>query len=194
MVRLFPQRVAYSAQGMNPRHRWLLTVGCIVLLLALQSRCVSSQWQGDACQRGQLNCDGISSTQLRTMEGVVDVLVVGAGLSGLVAAQALRRQGLQVLVVEARARLGGRIYAEEDKGCIDLGPAWTWPGHDVHLNALADTLGVDTAPQRNNGLDIYGGPTRAFRTGWNEGELKLQTVSETDTGPTLRIQVLLRLP
>ncbi|HEV8629204.1 MAG TPA: NAD(P)/FAD-dependent oxidoreductase [Thermoanaerobaculia bacterium] len=43
-----------------------------------------------------------------------DVVVVGAGVAGLVAARELRRQGLGVLVLEARDRIGGRVFTHRD--------------------------------------------------------------------------------
>jgi len=48
-----------------------------------------------------------------------DVIVVGAGVAGLEAAQRLRRAGLAVLVVEARARVGGRIDTHRPGGWQD---------------------------------------------------------------------------
>ena len=44
----------------------------------------------------------------------VDVLVIGAGLSGLRCASLLKRKGYSVLVLEARDRIGGRLHALRD--------------------------------------------------------------------------------
>src|ERR1041385_4181984 len=44
-----------------------------------------------------------------------DVIVIGAGVAGLAAARELRRPGISVIVVEARDRLGGRIYTARDE-------------------------------------------------------------------------------
>jgi monoamine oxidase len=47
---------------------------------------------------------------------IADVLVIGAGVAGLAAAQALSQAGLQVIVLEARDRLGGRVYTKQIAG------------------------------------------------------------------------------
>ncbi|MCQ4083076.1 protoporphyrinogen oxidase [Streptomyces sp. RB6PN25] len=50
------------------------------------------------------------------------VLVVGGGISGLVAAYDLSRSGAQVVVAESSERLGGKLYADEIAGVpVDLG-------------------------------------------------------------------------
>ena len=71
------------------------------------------------------------------------VAVVGAGLSGLLAARDLHRHGVEVLVLEAADRLGGRALSETTAlgSRVDLGGQWI--GHDHHrMMALAKELGV----------------------------------------------------
>ncbi|TMS52607.1 FAD-dependent oxidoreductase [Mycobacterium sp. DBP42] len=71
------------------------------------------------------------------------VVVVGAGISGLIAARELHRRGVDVVVLEAADRLGGRTMSETTAlgSTVDLGGQWI--GHDHHrLMALADALGL----------------------------------------------------
>lgn len=66
---------------------------------------------------------------------VYDVVIVGAGLSGLSAAKKLIQENKTVLVLEARNRLGGRIYTNREFGIpVDLGASWA---HDLPNNQLA---------------------------------------------------------
>jgi monoamine oxidase len=54
------------------------------------------------------------------------VLVVGAGMAGVAAAKNLQRQGLTVIVLEARSRIGGRVWTDwswQDVP-LDLGASW----------------------------------------------------------------------
>ena len=93
-----------------------------------------------------------------------DVLVVGAGLAGLTAATDLTAAGLDVLVVEAADRVGGRIRSEEAGGqTLDTGGAYTGTRHTA-VRALAATTGVptlSTAAAGDSLFDLRGRPTRS---------------------------------
>jgi monoamine oxidase len=84
----------------------------------------------------------------------VDVVVVGAGFAGLIAARVLDEAGRSVTVFEARDRIGGRTWTEEHHGTwIDLGGQWIGPGQD-RIAALVAELGFDTYPQHEQGDDV----------------------------------------
>jgi monoamine oxidase len=76
-----------------------------------------------------------------------DVIVVGAGYAGLVAADTLVDAGKKVLLLEARDRVGGRVYTRNygDGTYIDLGGQWVGPGQQ-HWYQLAKRAGIKTFP------------------------------------------------
>lgn len=95
-----------------------------------------------------------------------EVVVVGAGLSGLVAARRLHRAGVGVQVVEARDRVGGRLCTREIRGVpVDLGGQWIGPTQD-RVRALADGLGLATFPTFHDGRKLLelGGKVSAHRS------------------------------
>src|SRR5437660_9984251 len=75
----------------------------------------------------------------------VDVCVVGAGYAGLTAARRLSHSGKSVVGLEARDRVGGRIWTEHlsDGSPVDRGGAWLAPKHDA-IFGLAGEVGVST--------------------------------------------------
>ena len=89
------------------------------------------------------------------MEQSVDVVVVGAGVAGLVAAREVARAGQDVLVLEARDRVGGRLLNAPlpDGSPIDVGGQWVGPTQDRAL-ALIDELGLETFPTHMAGRHI----------------------------------------
>ncbi len=70
------------------------------------------------------------------------IVVVGAGIAGLAAAQTLRQQGHSVTVIEARDRLGGRLWTSNrwQNMPVDLGASWIHGVQDNPLTALADQI------------------------------------------------------
>jgi monoamine oxidase len=75
---------------------------------------------------------------------VTRVAVVGAGLAGLAAAEALAAAGVEVVVLEARDRVGGRVWSRElDNGVlVEMGAEFVLPGADTLVGLVAQ-LGLD---------------------------------------------------
>jgi monoamine oxidase len=75
------------------------------------------------------------------------VVVAGAGIAGLTAAHRLTQSGLNVTVLEAQDRVGGRLWSVRlDNGAVaELGGEWI-EGWQRHVRALADEFGIEMSP------------------------------------------------
>lgn len=94
---------------------------------------------------------------------VLDVVVVGAGISGLTAASLLVADGLDVVVLEASDRIGGRTRTDVvGNATVDMGAAWVHDPLSNPLTPLLDSLGISA---RSDGM--WGHGMRAFSpAGW----------------------------
>ncbi len=87
-----------------------------------------------------------------------DVVVIGAGAAGLTAAHALRTAGLSVAVLEARDRVGGRLWTDEiDGAMLEIGGQWVSPDQEALIETVAE-LGLETFSRYRDGDSVYVGP------------------------------------
>jgi len=97
----------------------------------------------------------------------VKVLIIGAGLAGLTTAYKLHKHDIDVTIVEARSRIGGRILtvfpSNRPSVPLDFGSMWYWDDHK-HIKKLIRELRLKPYPQITKGLAIYdNGPGKTPR-------------------------------
>jgi polyamine oxidase len=104
------------------------------------------------------------------------VIIIGAGVSGLEAAANLTKAGVNVLMIEARGRIGGRTftYKTGDGGSYDLGASWLHNTLDNELFDFSLDHGVKT--NYNDNATIYFDPN---------GEIKFE-----ETHPQAALEIM----
>lgn len=90
------------------------------------------------------------------VEKEADIVIIGAGLTGLATAYYLKDKGLRILLIEARDRIGGRIWTSNQvqKPPIELGATWLGKKHTQLVNLLEE-LGIGKFEQTLGKTAIY---------------------------------------
>jgi monoamine oxidase len=86
-----------------------------------------------------------------------NVIIIGAGLSGLSAAYYLKKRGVDALVIEARERYGGRIltaHASGNNTAVEMGATWFTDKHTSYIRLLKE-LQLPFFRQYQKGVAIY---------------------------------------
>ena len=94
------------------------------------------------------------------------IVVVGAGMAGLVAARLLKDSGFAVSVLEARGRIGGRTWTDDRVGApVDLGGSWVHGVDGYPLTLWCEKLGIDLVESQGERLLIDKRATSPTREG-----------------------------
>ncbi|WP_370290009.1 flavin monoamine oxidase family protein [Nocardioides sp.] len=113
-----------------------------------------------------------------------DVIVVGAGVTGLTAALRLTEQGKDVVVLEARDRVGGRLSTEShgpsgQESDFEVGGQWVSPDQTALL-AMVEELGLETYPRYRQGDSVFVTPDGAIERFTDDLPLPAATNAEVD--------------
>lgn len=102
-----------------------------------------------------------------------EVIIMGAGLTGLTIAYLLQKKGIEVTILESRDRIGGRVHTvtTETNTDLELGATWFAKGH-IHLISLLDEFNIGYFEQYQEGESalVYNSmvPAHRFVTPPNE--------------------------
>ncbi|KAB2575537.1 putative flavin-containing monoamine oxidase AofH [Lasiodiplodia theobromae] len=89
---------------------------------------------------------------------VVDVVVVGGGFSGLMAAHATQQAGLTTVLLEAKHRVGGRSRTQRLRsgpGAVEMGATWINKTTQPTVYGLVQRFGLETAEQYTEGYAVF---------------------------------------
>lgn len=89
------------------------------------------------------------------------IIVIGAGAAGLACAHDLVTRGYEVIVLEARPRIGGRVWSDDRLGfAVDLGASWIMGAAKNPLSAVARAAWIELVPTHWDRLAVYRGGAR----------------------------------
>jgi monoamine oxidase len=131
-----------------------------------------------------LSCGLITPTEEEDMTNPsstsADVLVLGAGIAGLAAARTLTDKGLSVIVLEARNRIGGRMWTDSSLGTpLDLGASWIHGVKGNPITKLAKQFGAKTVrTDDENSIMFHADGSEMTDAEWAEMETLFEEIYE----------------
>lgn len=85
------------------------------------------------------------------------IIIIGAGIAGLSAGKTLQNQGFDVLLLEGRNRIGGRLWTSKkwNDAFVDMGASWIHGKEDNPLTKLANSINAQVFPTKSESSIIY---------------------------------------
>lgn len=106
---------------------------------------------------GRTSTGESASTLPKATATTTEILVIGAGAAGISAARVLQDDGYEVIVLEARSRIGGRVWTDRSwpGAALDMGASWIHGIKGNPLTELVKKFAIKTLPTDYDSLLTY---------------------------------------
>ncbi|MFT6694995.1 MAG: monoamine oxidase [Paracoccaceae bacterium] len=97
----------------------------------------------------------VTSAKAETVADV-DVIIIGAGISGLAAAHELTKKGYEVVVLEAKSNIGGRLLTDWSLGApFEVGAGWIHGPRGNPISTLAKAENAKTVVTKDDSYQVF---------------------------------------
>jgi monoamine oxidase len=185
-------RGSYSALGLRsiPDAREILSETLIGNRVALAGEYTSVDFPSTT--NGAYDSGRRAARQILEEVDPSRVIVIGAGIAGAAAARSLASAGVNVQVLEASTRIGGRIHTSTQWGApVELGAAWVHSRTGNPVASLASQAGVSLVPTDYESEIIRDTVTGRESSQADSSDARLtdltDTLAERDSSPSLSV-------